>query len=117
MTKKQIQQLAQISYADKQLDEKKVNAIVSKLKRKDLKRYIDALKATEQKRQVIIAIPKKFEAADKIKLEEYFPDKEISYTIDPSLLLGIKIINNDLVYEMSLNKTLEDLIDHVSEYD
>jgi len=108
MTKKEIKELAKISYTNDQLDEKKVINIVKILNRRDLKRYIHSLLQNEQEKNVIIALPKAngYNESEKV-FEKIFSNKRIEYQNDPSLLLGAKIQVNDIIYDFSLKEKLE----------
>lgn len=112
MTKKQIKKLALLSFTRENLDAKKVNSIARFLKRADLKEYLRTLKNIESQRKVLVFIPD-MSAVKKSDLQRtfgrIFPNKKILYEEDPSLLVGVKIINNDQIFEFSLKNDLEDL--------
>ena len=107
MTKREIKRLAEQSY--KTLDEEKVKKISSLLSRKDLKEYIRQLKFLEQQQEVIIALPnlKSYNKNDKI-FEMVFKNKRIIFQEDPTLILGTRITDNDMVYDFSLKTRLEE---------
>lgn len=109
MDKKTIKKLVQASYNKKELDIKKVNKIVNLLKRADLKRYIKQLKANEIKSTVFIEMPKIYKNGHDSLFKKAFPDKKIVYSVNPSLLLGLKIVDSDTVYEMNLSDVLNNL--------
>ena len=109
MDRKIILQLANVSYTDGSLDKEKVKKIASLLNRKSLKQYIKALKMYQRQHSVFVQIAYSMEYLDESVFEELFPDKEIIIEKDQSLLLGIKITNNDLVYERNLKNTFDQL--------
>lgn len=109
MNKKNIKKLVQASYNKKNLDIKNINKIASLLKRADLKRYIKALKTNEIKSTVFIEMPKIYKDGYHNFFKKKFPDKKIVYSVNPSLLLGVKIIDLDTVYEMNLSNVLNNL--------
>lgn len=111
MNKKKIIQLALGSYNGKNLDEKKVNAISSYLSRADLKRYINALQNLDNNKKLIVSSPT--ENFDTKSFEKLFPDKRIIFKKDPSLLLGIQIVDNDIEYEFSLKNSLSKIISYI----
>lgn len=115
MTKKQIKILVTASYTDRDLDQEKVNQITAKLKRHDLKGYIRALKLFEKQLTVVVTLPTMPEKKEQEKIKSLFPKKKITYIIDPDLLMGIKIVNNDVIHELSLKNTLENISEHLSE--
>lgn len=111
MKKKKIIQLALASYSGKNLDEKKVNKICSYLGRSDLKKYINALKDLTNNKKLIVSSPR--ENFDAKSFEKLFPDKRIVFKKDPSLLLGIQIVDNDIEYKFSLKNSLDKLISYI----
>lgn len=114
MTKKQLQNLALQSYTKGLLDEKKVNSAALILKRSQLKQYIKELKRYESKKTVSIKVaqlPTKTYQQIFLKL---FPNQQIFYTVDPTLLVGIQIVNNDQVFDLNLKDTLNNLLTYVS---
>lgn len=116
MTKRVLQHIVLASYTKEKLDEKKVNAISKLLSRADLKAYIRALQLLEQQKKINIAMPKaSVYNTSKKDLQKIFAGKELVFTEDPSLLLGLQIVDNDMVYEMSLKNRLETILDQVSQ--
>ncbi len=115
MRKKIIKQIALKSYDGDMLDEKIVDSIAEKLSRHDLKLYIKELKNYEKKKNVYVSLPYPPTIKEKEAVHLLFPKKKISYIIDPSLVIGVKITNNDLVTEMSLKNTLDDIMLYTAE--
>ncbi len=120
MIKKQVEKLALLSYVGNNLDNKKAEKITSSMSRSDLKMYIEALKNWERKQRIEILIPdegyKKNLKLNMIK--KIFPKKEIRYSVDSSLITGIRIVSQDLVYDFNLKNTLEDIVEHIrKQYD
>lgn len=113
MTKKYIKKLAKASYKEEFLDKKIVNRIVPLLSRQDLKTYINMLKLIEKKKAIVVTLPKK---NIKIKdLQKLYPGKKIIYEHDPSLIAGIKITQNDVLYELNLKNSLENIKQSLTE--
>lgn len=113
MIKNKIKKLAQQSYRGINLDRKKVNGISSLLSRADLKLYIKELKAMEAKKNLIVTVP--FANIPNEAIKEIFPNKIIVYKKDESLMLGVKIADNDIIYEFTLKNTLENIISHIKQ--
>lgn len=114
MTRKAIKKLAQASYQE--LDAKKVDTISSLLSKKDLKEYIRQLKLIEKSQEVIVALPsiKSYNKGDKF-FEELFGKKRIVYQEDPSLILGAKVTDNDIVYDINLKSRLEEAANDIAQ--
>ena len=118
MTKKYIKKLAMASYTKKELDSKKVKKIADLLSRNNLKQYIKELKLLENEKTITILTPafsKQTQSDIKKKFSKVFTDKKVIIDSDPSLILGVKVINNDLIYDLSLKNTLDNLNTHIIE--
>lgn len=115
MTRKIIKKLVIASYTNNNLDSKKVDKIVGLLNRKELKAYIKAIKNYESAKSVTLVTPdltndKSY--ADELK--KLFPDKKILFAKDKSLLAGIRIIDNDTIYDFNLENTLQNLVSYIN---
>lgn len=109
---KKIKKLALESYNKTQLNVPRVQRISAILKRNELKYYIKALKQVESKKTITLVVPdEEIESVGVVvaKLRIAYPDKKILIKTDPSLIAGIKVINDDLIYEVSIKQMLEDL--------
>jgi len=115
--KKQIEELVKASYKDGQLDEATVKKIGEKLNRSMLKIYISVLKQEEKKKMVFVTTPKPLNTNDREKIKSLFPKKKIVEEIDPAMIGGIKIVENDEAFEMDLNRTFHDIIRFVNNND
>jgi len=113
MKRKIIDKLVAQSYKQNDLDEKKVNKIAALLSKSDLKRYINGLKLQDMKKSLIVSTP--INNQDLKKFQKLFPNKKIAFTKDPSLMLGIRIVDNDMVYEFTLKNTLHKIISYMQE--
>ncbi|HSW88619.1 MAG TPA: hypothetical protein VLG12_05660 [Candidatus Saccharimonadales bacterium] len=109
MTKKDIRKLAALSYET--LDEEKIMKLAAQLSRKDLKEYIRQLKFIEKKNEVIVALPdiKSYNKSDNF-FEALFTKKKIIFQEDASLILGARITDDDMVYDINLKSKLEEVV-------
>jgi len=114
MNRQTLKQLVIESYSDGTLDAQKVNKIADLLTKKELQLYITALKNWEKANKLIIEVPSDG-GLDLQALRDAFPDKKIVINTDPSLLLGMRIQNNDDIYEMSLKNSLDKITEHITE--
>ncbi|MGH7245348.1 MAG: F0F1 ATP synthase subunit delta [Candidatus Levyibacteriota bacterium] len=116
MTKNDIALLVQASYKNDVLDEKKVFVIAKNVSRRELKKYIRALKLSEQSRNVSLVIPdKNLYNTGKILVKKIFGKKNIVVTEDPKLLLGMVIQDGDMVYDVSLREKLSTVLENVKQ--
>jgi len=108
MKKNLIKKLALASYSDSNLDVEKANTIAKKLKKEELKVYIKNLKILEAKKTVTVTLPNEESLRDiKNQFIRIYPDKKILVEIDPTLITGIKVVDYDNEYELSLKSFLE----------
>ena len=45
------------------------------------------------------------------------PICKVTFSIDPEMINGIQITDNDREFEINLNRTFNDIINHLSRYD
>jgi len=115
MDKKFVKELVNASYEEGSLNKEKVEKIVSFLNRKSLKQYIYALKMHEKQNTVIVDCTHDINELDEELFEDIFSDKKIVYNKDSTLLLGVRVTNNDLVYEMNLKGKFEKILDKIKQ--
>ena len=114
MDRRKIKLLVQASLTDNNLDSKKVQRIADLLTKKELKLYIKALKVWERQHTIVLEVPKGKDIY-KNDLEKVYPGKKVIVTENPSLLLGMRVHDNDDIYELSLQNTLEEMTKYVAE--
>lgn len=114
MSKKFLKQLIDYSYKKNIVNDKNVSDVVKVLNRIDLKHYIDALKKQERKLTVFIDVPIS-DIDIKDEFRKIFPNKKISWNIKPTLMLGTRITNDDMLFEMNLKNTLDKIKESIDE--
>lgn len=115
MTKKYITQLVLASYKKNNLDEDTVEKIANLLTKTELKEYVRELKSSERKKTVVVVLPYMPNEKDQKKITGGFPNKKIMYMIDSTLMVGIRLIDNDLISEYNLKNTLDEMEKHVAQ--
>lgn len=115
MTKKTLKELVTVSFKKNTLDEKTVLTIAEKLTRHQLKKYIHELKSEVRKNTVTVVSSKPLSQTAKRLFESEYPKKELEFAVKPDILLGLQIINNDVVYDSSLKHTFDEITQFVSE--
>lgn len=113
MDKKQIAKLAEISYIDNKLDAERVEKIIGHLDKPESRQYLKALKRQEKK--LIVYIDHALDLSDENKknFEQLFPGKKVIFRKDPDLLIGIRITEDDMVYNVNMNNALEQLKNYI----
>lgn len=109
INKKVVAKLVEVSYNKGRLDEHKINKIIKILNRKDLREYLKALKRQESKNNVFIDHSFDLSDQDKQKLGNLFPDKTVIFRKDPGLVWGIRILEDDKVYNLNMKNVLEQM--------
>ncbi len=113
---KEIKKLAEQSFTNGNLDLKTIKRIIALLNKKQLKIYIKFLKKMENERLVWVFTPMdKVENKTTGKIKSVFPNKKIEYVKDPSLIVGLRVIDNDMVYEFNLKDSLDNLITYLKQ--
>jgi F0F1-type ATP synthase delta subunit len=116
MTSKQIKKLAVASYTGESLDSKKVNRVSKLLTRTELKRYIKFLRSLEQSKTVkVIMSSRDLKSSLEKELKTKFPNKKLEFSEDKSLIAGLKLIDNDIIYDFNLANTFENLVSYISQ--
>jgi hypothetical protein len=113
MNSKKMSKLITASYKNDNLDQTTVSKIVSLISKTDLKQYINGLKLAEKKRNIIISSPTNNQDLNKFK--NLFPHKKIILKNDPSLMLGVQVIDNDIVYEFTLKNSLDKMLSYIEQ--
>ncbi len=114
MNRQTLKQLVIESNSYGELDAAKVNKIADLLTKKELKLYIKALKNWERQTKIFIDVPND-SGLNVDDLNDLFPNKKMVVSIDPTLLLGMRLQDNDDVFEMSLKHTLDKITEHITE--
>jgi len=114
MDKKTIKKLAEASYTNGKLDEKNVNKIAKYLNKSELKMYIKDLKSIEKSQTVYVIVPNLYTNLVVKDIKRMYPNKTVITQIDKSLIAGIKIVNNDEVYESNIKNNLNNLVKFIS---
>ncbi len=115
MKRKLITKLVKASYSDGKLDSEKVNRIAALLRRKELKKYINAVKLQELRSKVTITSAFPLDKKEQEDLKNLFPNKTIVVQTDQSLILGLRILNTDTVYEMNIRDSLHRMSEFIEE--
>ncbi len=115
MIKKEIKKLALASYTNDKLDKQKVNRIVKHFTRSELKSYIKYLKLNEKTKNIIVEVSSLSGKEQIMKqIKKYYPNKNISLLENKEIIAGIKITNNDIIYEANLKSKLENLVKYIN---
>lgn len=114
MTKK-LRILVDASYEGDELNNETVSQVADHLTRKELKEYIRALKDREKKMTLRVEVPNDRMILHIDELKHLFGAKKVTASINPDLLLGVRITDNDDVYNMNMKHSLERIIEHATE--
>ena len=114
MNDKFIKKLAIASYTKETLDQSKINRIVKHLSKSELKNYIRNLKNLERQKTVYVYVSK---VTSQIQDEfaKMFKDKKVIVKEDRSLIAGVKVVNNDIIFEQNIKNNMDNLIGFISQ--
>lgn len=93
----------------------KVQQYTKNMNRSRLKQCICEFRNFVQKTSVFIDTPKELSIKDKDTLSSFFKGKKIVYRTDPSLILGLKITDKDIVHSFDLSSRLQSLRENVAQ--
>lgn len=116
MKKNVIKKLAKASYTNDKLDRNKVDKVSKNLRNNQLKVYIKDLKTLEARNTIVITIPSE-ESINEIRKHfmKIYPNKNLKIRLDTSLITGIKVVDFDNEYELSLMGFLEESINSTND--
>lgn len=112
MTDKELKKLAIASFTRGNIDSKKIIRIAPKLKRSELRKYIKYLKIQIAKDIVRVQVPNMGDYNDKElkkKFFKLFPNKKFVVEENPDLILGVRVIDNDKIYDFNLKNSFEEM--------
>lgn len=111
MTKKNIKKLVKASYLNNKLNSVRVNRVSKLLSRAELKLFIKFIKNYERSKTVILLVSSIASANTVIKqVKNNYPNKNLIIKEDSSLLGGIKIIDNDIIYDANIKNSLSGIL-------
>lgn len=85
------------------------------LTRSELKAYIRALKEQERETSVFFTSPPGVDFKDIEQFQDIFGGKKLFLEHDSSLILGVKVTDNDNVYDFTLRNTLEKMLEYIEQ--
>lgn len=112
MTKKFTKELVQASLTNERPDAKKVEEIAKRLKRSDLKAYLRALKVQIARNSITITTARPVGAEIRKELTK-LNGKNVYFKVDENKLFGVEVVDNDMVYDATLRKTFDDVVNFV----
>ncbi len=107
--------LLDASYDGDVLNSEAVSKIADFLTRKELKEYIRAIKNREKSMTLFVEVPHDKMKLHTDELKELFGAKKVSVAINPELLLGLRMRDQDDVYNMNMKYSLERIMKHATE--
>ena len=110
----EIKKLAEQSFTTGNLDIKRIKRIIALLNKKQLKTFIKFLKKLENEKVLWVFTPMdKVENKITERIKSMFPGKKIEYVKDPSLIVGLRIVDEDMVYEFNLGDSLDSMVTYL----
>nr|MBI5455577.1 hypothetical protein [Candidatus Levybacteria bacterium] len=114
MTKKQIKKLISASYIKNNLDSARVNRISKQLTRQELKLFIKLLKNYDQSKTVTLLVSSILASNEIVKqIKKMYSDKNVVIKEDKSLVAGIRLIDNDTIYDVNIKNSLNEMVSFI----
>ena len=115
MNKKFIDKLVAVSVKNNELQKDKIDYIANKLSRQNLKLFITALRKWIKEHTVYIEYAIEPSNDLKKEFEDVYRGKRVVFLHNSNLMVGIRVTENDTIYEMNLHNTLEDLTQYINQ--
>lgn len=114
MTKKQIKKLITASYIKNNLDSAKVNRITKLLTRQELKLFIKLLKNYDKTKNITLFVSNISGSSEILKqIKKIYLNKNIIVKEDKSLIAGIRLIDNDTIYDANIKNSLDEMVSYI----
>lgn len=114
MTRKQIKKLVSASYLKNKLDFVKVNKISKNLTRSELKLFIKLLKNYEKSKTITLFVSSSLGKNEIVKkIKKIYPGKNIVIKEDKSLIAGLRLIDNDTIYDANIKNSIIEMVSFV----
>ncbi len=114
MTRKQIKKLISASYIKNSLDWTRVNRIAKQLTRAELKLFIKLLKNYEKSKNVTLFVSSISNANKIVKqIKKIYSDKNVMVKEDKSLIAGIRLVDNDTIYDANIKNSLNEMVSFI----
>jgi F0F1-type ATP synthase delta subunit len=113
MTRKFLKEMVQASLTKDKLDVEKVDEISKRLKRSDLKAYLRALKHYSSQNSITITTAYPIGKDQQRDLTQKLEGKNVNFNVDPDRLFGVEIIDGDMIYDNTLRRTFDEVVDFV----
>ncbi len=113
MNKSFLKKVVQASFVNGVLDEANVSRITKSLSYSELKNYTTLLKRELAKLSVVVVSATSLTSEQQVETKTLYPGKSVSFKTDSTLLGGVRVIENDMIYENNIATTLHRLESHV----
>jgi F0F1-type ATP synthase delta subunit len=114
MSTERLKKLAEISLKESTIPEDIKQFILTKLNKNDLKFFLGHFKNALRRKRVYVTSPNILSKDQQLNLMKMYPQKDIIFSTDENIGAGIKIQDNDTIYDMTFRKYLTDLIGGLS---
>lgn len=110
-----MKKVVQASFVEGALNETNVSRIMKSLTYSELKNYTTLLKRELAKLSVVVVSAIPLSNEQQAETTALYPGKSVSFEIDPTLLGGMRVIENDMIYENNVANTLQSLESHITQ--
>lgn len=92
---------------EKTVDKKTAEAVLERLNKQDLKRLLFYLKKELAQRKVYVSSVDTLDTETLKTLQGIFQEKEVVSVIDPDLFAGVRIQDNDMIFDFSIKDKIK----------
>ncbi len=113
ISKKLLTKFVEASKEKKQISQNRVTMIANSMNRSQLKQFIKALQNDMLSSTVYVDTAFPLSKIGQNQFENMYEQKDVVFSVNPQILLGCKVTNNDLVYEGDLKSRLTEILEGV----
>lgn len=100
---------------EKTVDKKTAEAVLERFSKQDLKKLLFYLKKELAQSKVYVSSVDKLDTETLKTLQSIFKEKEIVSVIDPNVFAGIKIQDNDMIFDFSIKDKIKRTIQSLTQ--
>lgn len=113
LSKKILAKIVQASKEKKHISQNHVTMIAQSMSRSQLKQFIKALQNDMLQNTVYVDTAAPLSDNGQDQFQNQYPNKNVVFSVNPQIILGCRVTNNDLVYEGDLKSRLNVILEGV----
>jgi F0F1-type ATP synthase delta subunit len=110
MNTEKLKKLAEISAKEKTIPEDIRRFLLTQLNKNDLKIFLRHYKNVLRNKRVYVTSSDNLSKDQQTNLKKSYPEKDLIFTTDSTIGAGIKIQDNDTIFDLTFKKHITDMI-------